>query len=695
MSRAFPWRSFRILLQTFAGLMLLAPHAHAAERGTSEWVSTGPDGTLAYKTTDKGDRIMDFSHAGYMGGGVAIPDVPVKREVKPSGGEADDDTNAVQSALDDVAKMSPDAKGFRGAVLLGRGTFVISKTLTIAASGVVLRGSGADATTLKLTGEPFNAVSVRAAGRGQRGGNADAAAGGEQGEGPRTNITDEYVPSGPMSFTVADPKGFAAGDTVQIRRPVTEAWVKLMQMHDLVRDGKPQTWIKAGSVTTTERNIAAIDGNKITLDVPLSDNFDAAYLNPPGTVVVKIAPPNRVTQCGVEKLRIQSPPQEISHSQAHFGAMRINGQDCWARDLVIDETMNSVSIGGRRITLQNVTINRKAKHQGASKPAEFAPNGTQVLLDRCTVNADNVWYIATGGNVSGPIVIHNCTFTGNGRAESHQRWSTGILFDNVRVPGGGIELRNRGSMGSGHGWSMGWGVVWNCVTHHYIVQNPPGAMNWIIGSIGKSETSPRPFGAGPALPGATTDSHGKPVAPQSLYLAQLKARLGEQALENIGYDSTEIGNGPVAMSHAQAVPDVNPELGPDLAKDRPVTTTNFGKVDRQFAGWNAIDGDDATYWKANGADLPARLEFDTEGALDINAIDLGEALDHAGAVQAYAVEGFTENVWKVLAEGTTIGEGKVHRFPKTTVWKVRLTITKATDYAAIRKLGIHRTARDS
>ena len=191
------------------------------------------------------------------------------------------------------------------------------------------------------------------------------------------------------------------------------------------------------------------------------------------------------------------------------------------------------------------------------------------------------------------------------------------------------------------------------------------------------------------LPGATSDSHRTPVAPQSLYLAQLKARLGEQALKNIGYNSAEIGDVPVAVSHAHAAPNVDKELGPDLAIDRPVTTTNFGKVNRQFAGWNAIDGDDKTYWKANGADLPARLEFDTEGALDINTIDLGEALDHADAVQAYTVEGFTDNAWKVLGEGTTIGEGKVHRFPKTTVWKIRLTITKAKDYAAIRKLGIH------
>jgi len=308
-----------------------------------------------------------------------------------------------------------------------------------------------------------------------------------------------------------------------------------MQMHDLVRDGRPQTWIRTGTTLVTERAIATISGNSFTLDVPLSDSFNAQFLNPPGTVVAKVRPPARITQAGVEHLHIESPPQAISHSQPHFTALRINGQDCWARDLVIDETMNSVGVGGRRITLQRVTVNRKALHQGSSRPAEFAPNGGQVLLDRCMVNADNVWFAATGSGVAGPIVLLNCVFNGTSRAESHQRWSTGMLYDNCRAPQGVIELRNRGSMGSGHGWSMGWGVIWNCVAGEYIVQNPPGSANWMIGCIGQSKLAPRPFGSAPNLPEGILDSHGTPVTPRSLYLTQLAERLGPQALTALGY----------------------------------------------------------------------------------------------------------------------------------------------------------------
>jgi hypothetical protein len=500
-------------------------------------VSVGADGRLAYKRTPAGDRIMDFSHAGYMGGGVALPEVPVRRTVQPSKSKEEDrdDTALIQDALDAVSKMPPDERGFRGAVLLGPGRFTCAETIRIQTSGVVLRGSGAgpaggERTTIKLAGRPHVAISMRVERRGGREERDDAAV-------QRTKITDRYVPSGSTSFTVADASGFAAGDAVEVRRPVTEAWVKFMHMDDLVRDGKPQTWIRAGNTIATERRVAAVSGNTVTLDAPLSDCLDAKYVDPPGATLVKLAGPRpgRVSQCGVEALHILSPPQAISHEQPHFSALRISGEDCWARDVVAEETMNSVGVGGRRITLQRVGVERAALHQGSSKPAEFAPNGTQVLLDRCTVRGDNIWFCGTGAAVAGPIVLLNCTFTGNGRAESHQRWSTGMLYDNVRAPDGGLDFKNRGAMGSGHGWTMGWGVAWNCAAKDYTIQQPPGAMNWMIGCTGATLPKARPFDEEPFVAEATKDSPGTPVAPESLYLAQLAERLGPQALKNIGY----------------------------------------------------------------------------------------------------------------------------------------------------------------
>ena len=115
--------SRRRCLPLLMTLAFAAANACAADKAASEWVYAGSDGKLVYKKTPAGDRIMDFSHAGYMGGGVALPNVPVKRTVKPSGGE--DDTAAIQEAIDEVAAM-PLENGFRGAVLLAPGMFTCS-----------------------------------------------------------------------------------------------------------------------------------------------------------------------------------------------------------------------------------------------------------------------------------------------------------------------------------------------------------------------------------------------------------------------------------------------------------------------------------------------------------------------------------------------------------------------------------------
>ncbi len=349
------------------GILGCAASAYAAQ---SEWVYPGTDGKLVYKTTPLGDRIMDFSYAGYMGGGVALPDVPVKQTVKPSGDH--DDTALIQKAIDQVSALALQ-NGFRGTVLLESGSYNCAGTITISADGVVLRGNDA---TVNLIGRPHLAISVRKAGAYRRRPSFDdepETNSNDQRDSFQTSVSDTYVPSGTLCFHVASAAHLAVGDDIIIRKPVTQAWVKFMHMDDLVRDGRPQTWIRSPGYIITQRKIAAISGNEITLDVPLTDSLDARYLNPPGASVLKAAAPTEVSQVGLESLHIQCPPQSFNHDQQHFVAIRMDGQDCWIRDTVADETMDSIGVNGRRITLERVTVNRKALHTGSSKPAEFAP----------------------------------------------------------------------------------------------------------------------------------------------------------------------------------------------------------------------------------------------------------------------------------------------------------------------------------
>src|SRR3989337_3971836 len=60
-------------------------------------VYPGTDGKLVYVPDDQGNIIHDASHAGYRGGGVAIPTVPVRETIWPVAG---DNTETIQPAMD-------------------------------------------------------------------------------------------------------------------------------------------------------------------------------------------------------------------------------------------------------------------------------------------------------------------------------------------------------------------------------------------------------------------------------------------------------------------------------------------------------------------------------------------------------------------------------------------------------------------
>jgi hypothetical protein len=209
---------FLVLVVILSGTCLFssAQKSDSNPGAQSEWVYKGTDGKLKYKITPTGDRIMDFSHAGYMGGGVALPVVQVKKNVKPSGGA--DDTELIQSAVNEVEAL-PLENGFRGAVLLEPGVFTCSGAISISADGVVLRGSGINKTTLKITGDRHTAIVI---GKGRNAQTATEVR--NDFKAAETYISDKYVPSGAVSFRIADTKGLAVGDLIEIRKPVTKAW---------------------------------------------------------------------------------------------------------------------------------------------------------------------------------------------------------------------------------------------------------------------------------------------------------------------------------------------------------------------------------------------------------------------------------------------------------------------------------------
>ena len=140
----------RLLQLAAAPAFFSRAQAQAQDLGpTASRVHAGVDGRLVYVPDEQGNTIHDASHAGYRGGGVAIPTLPVRETVWPVAG---DNTAHVQAAIDRVSSRTPDAGGFRGAVLLRAGYYRMATPLRIQASGVVLRGEGMGDTGTILIG---------------------------------------------------------------------------------------------------------------------------------------------------------------------------------------------------------------------------------------------------------------------------------------------------------------------------------------------------------------------------------------------------------------------------------------------------------------------------------------------------------------------------------------------------------------
>jgi hypothetical protein len=533
-------------VRALAALAILAAasHVHAA---ASTWVFYGTDGRLAYRTWGNGNRIMDFSHAGYEGGGVALPDVPVVRTLNPSGG---DDSSALQSAINAVAAM-PMQSGFRGALLLGPGTFRLGSQININTSGVVVRGSGSGTGGTLIQSTATTLFSLTGSGSPSLSGTV--------------NMTESYVPSGTRSFNVSSAAGFSVGDTVIVTRTVTAAWVALLGMDRLVRDGQPQTWLAPGTQIRTDRVVAGISGSRITLDAPLTDSFDSAYLGNPVGTLSRYTWSGRIHHVGLERLRIVAPA-----TASNYRSVTLNNiMDSWVRDVAIQDGTNNfnISTNAKRITVDNVRVSHTVASTTSAGPADFTATGTQLFFNKCQANGTGSWPFATQGPGNGPLAILNFTSTQRAGISPHQRWMTGVLSDHCTLPNApqqtqGIAYRNRGTAGSGQGWTTGWSVAWNVTTPFFLVSAAAGTQNWCLGCVGARTSTSDPDG--------TYESLGSFVslgATNSLYLEQLRERLGDQALANIGY-----GSGPTPTATPTPTP-TSPGPTPTPTPTAPATAT--------------------------------------------------------------------------------------------------------------------------
>ena len=529
----------------------------------SALVYPGPDGRLVSTPDAQGNVIPDFSHCGYMGGGVAIPALPVKATVEPDG-DTLDDTARIQAAVDAVAQLAPGPDGRRGAVMLRGGSYHLEGTLAIAARGVALRGEGAgpDGTVLIATSAKRQTV-VKVGGESDR----------RETPGTRRAIGDDYVPVGATTFTVDDASPFAVGDEVIVHRPSTAEWIHELGMDRIPAIENTVQWAPGEFDLEFERRITAIDGNRITIDVPLVNALERRY---GGGLLYKYSFPGRIEHVGVESIRFVSeydPAVKLRHGQGAgsyeypaddehgWTAITMNNvRDSWVRDVTSEHIgMHLVTVGRQasRITIQDCAFLDAVSTIAGGFRYPFNLGGQQTLVMRCYARTGRHDFVLSS-RVAGPNAFVDCkSELAYATTEPHHRWAAGTLYDYVSTdgPGAGLCALNRGNNGSGHGWMGAQTIFWNCRAPIFVLMKPPTAQNYAIGGHGLVADSEElrnniagrlrltnqknmrdedfTYEGIPFVGDAHFEHPSTAVTPRSLYLKQLEDRLGAAAVANV------------------------------------------------------------------------------------------------------------------------------------------------------------------
>jgi hypothetical protein len=521
---------FRVWVAVCAGTCLCSPNTDA---GTSRILYPGSDGRLVYVADEKGNRIPDFSHAGYGGGGVELPQVSVVETVSPGDG---DDGGRIQAAIDRVSQRSLDGNGLRGAVLLKRGRYQIAGTLSIRTGGVVLRGEGQgdDGTILEATGtDKRTLIEIKPSGSLPKH---------PEVSGTRQKIVDAYVPVGARTFRVEEPSTFRVGDAVIVHRPSTQAWIAAIEMDQIPprSDGREITQWAAGSRELRyNRVITAVDGNRITVDAPLFHWLDKTYEQ---STLYQYDTQYVIEQVGVEHLRSESAFVGETDEAHAWTLISMNYvQNAWVRQVTAVHygfSLISTEEQTKWVTVEDCECLDPISQITGGRRYSFDMEGQLHLVQRCYARNGRHDYVVGTTRSSGIVFLDCISEKIHSSNEPHHRYSTGILYDGVKHIDPETKLVlglwNRLNHGTGHGWAAAFSVLWNCTapTGGITCEKPPLAQNYAIGCESQWMSSHMRWGQFPGLkgnlvPGEAHWEHWNvgPVTPASLYIAQLDDRL--------------------------------------------------------------------------------------------------------------------------------------------------------------------------
>jgi hypothetical protein len=521
---------------------------------TTMLVYPGVDGKLVYVADSLGNKIPDFSNAGYKGGGVSIPHIQIKAIVWPVAG---DNSEHLQKIIDSVSALPSDASGFRGTILLKMGEYNLEKPITIKASGIVLRGEGMSDIGTILIGRTIKQAQGQTNGRGPRPALINIA--GDVAIKPleetKQLITDKYVAVGTRSFNVASAKNFKVGDKVFVRRIGNDDWIKELG-EDSATVGRNR-WRPFN--INYDRIIVEIKGSTVTIDAPI---FCAIETRWGGGELVKYND-ERIENVGIENLRGVSEydpsvrqkiygnmdrdkldpkfqyqgDEYFSDENHYFNFINItNAKNVWVRNisaLHFGSSVVQVNAGSKWITVQDCESREPVSQRWGGRRFIFHMNGQFCLVQRCVSQKGRHSFVQQQSEASGNVYLDCTAINPYSSSEPHNHWVNGSLYDNVKAP---LTARYWDYI---IGWAGANIVFWNC-EGDFLIQKPPTAQNYSFGHVGVNAVI---FNAGLqdlTKPNGHVESMDTHVTPRSLYLTQLKERLGAQAVKNITKNAGEL-----------------------------------------------------------------------------------------------------------------------------------------------------------
>lgn len=512
--------------------------AYAQTPWQSALVSVDDNGDLAYHPDEDDYIIPDFSHAGYKGGGIVLPNVAVVHEISPVSG---DNTDHIQDAINYVGSLPLNSDGIRGALLLKAGIYDVYKTLYVLKDGIVLRGEGQgdDSSNSSI-------IYARENSPGQRdvillGSNTRISGAGEV-FGTSSPITDEVVPLGSFTFNVEDPSLYSVGDRIIIYHPATQAWCDLVDGGGVpfpdpsAPDNPDERWVEGQLPIIYNRFIEDIDGTQITIDAPVF------YSLVKSTSECYIYIPNMnglVSQVGLENLRIDIETAGSTDEDHAWQAARFKSvENSWAKNctfvhfgqsgIITEACYRSTFTACSAIDPHAIITGERMYNFNTYHYSQLN------LFSDCYARNGRHHYISNGTSTASGNVFLRCTSdAANSVNEGHRQWTQGMLYDNHKDINMKrdfvLGLYNRVAKGTGHGWAAVHSVLWNCdVNESYGeigLQKPPTGQNYAIGCFAKSITG-NPISETNFTRGYVEGQNEEGLEPASLYMAQLIQRVG-------------------------------------------------------------------------------------------------------------------------------------------------------------------------